>query len=89
METIYKENEISLMQDNKIVGKVIFILDKDELRLTQTIVNPEFRGQGIAGELMKLVVKEAKEKGLKIIPICSYAVSYFKKNNEYDYLLKN
>lgn len=89
METIFTENEIYLIENNKNVGKVVFIRDNDEIRITQTIVNPEFRGQGIAGKLMQLVVEKAKEKGLKIIPICSYAISYFAKNSQYSYLLKN
>ena len=38
--------------------------------------------------LMEKVINEAKEKGLKIIPVCSYAVSYFEKNPEYKELLK-
>ena len=36
---------------------------------------------------MEKVINEAKEKGLKIIPVCSYAVSYFEKNPEYKELL--
>lgn len=88
METIIKEDRIELIQEDKVVGKIGFVKDGNELTITHTIVNPLFRGQGIAKILMEKVINEAKEKGLKIIPVCSYAISYFEKNTEYKGLLK-
>lgn len=88
METIIKEDRIELIQEDKAVGKIEFVKDGNELTITHTVVNPLFRGQGIAKILMEKVINEAKEKGLKIIPVCSYAVSYFEKNTEYKGLLK-
>ncbi len=88
METTIKEDKIELIQEDKVVGKIEFIIDGNELTITHTIVNPLFRGQGIAKILMEKVIEMAKEKGLKIIPVCSYAVSYFEKNPEYKELLK-
>lgn len=88
METIIKEDRIELIQEDKVVGKIEFVKDGNELTITHTIVNPLFRGQGIAKILMEKVINEAKEKGLKIIPVCSYAVSYFEKNPKYKGLLK-
>lgn len=88
METIIKEDKIELIQEDKVVGKIEFVKDNNELTITHTIVNPLFRGQGIAKILMEKVIELSKEKGLKIIPVCSYAVSYFEKNKEYKELLK-
>lgn len=88
METIIKEDRIELIQEDKVVGKIEFIIEENELTITHTIVNPLFRGQGIAKILMEKAIEMAKEKGLKIIPVCSYATSYFEKNPEYKELLK-
>lgn len=88
METIIKDDKIELVQEDKVVGKIEFVKDGNELTITHTIVNPLFRGQGIAKILMEKVIELAKEKGYKIIPVCSYAISYFEKNKEYKELLK-
>lgn len=88
METIIKEDRIELIQEDKVVGKIEFVKDGNELTIAHTIVNSLFRGQGIAKILMEKVIELAKEKGLKIIPVCSYAVSYFQKCPEYKGLLK-
>lgn len=39
-----------------------------------TIVKPEFGGQGLAGELVKKLVEDAKKEGKKIKPTCSYVL---------------
>lgn len=52
-----------------------------------TFVHPGCSGRGIAGELLKAVVDYAAERGKKIIPSCSYAVTYFRRHKEQQGLL--
>jgi predicted GNAT family acetyltransferase len=41
------------------------------------------RGTGAAGRLMEGVLSIARERGLKVQPICSYAEAYMSRNPEY------
>lgn len=41
---------------------------------------PALRGSGAAGRLMEGVVAQAKADGLKIVPICGYAVAWLRKH---------
>lgn len=43
---------------------------------------PALRGTGAAGQLMQGVVRIARERGLKIRPICSYAAAWLQKHSE-------
>jgi uncharacterized protein len=43
-------------------------------------VPEELRGGGVAAKVMEGVVADAKVRGFKIIPICSYAASYLKRH---------
>lgn len=45
------------------------------------------RGKGAAGRLMEGVVETARARGLKIVPICGYAVAWFRKHPEHDSIL--
>ncbi len=40
------------------------------------------RGTGAAGRLMEGVVTHAREQNLKIVPLCGYAVAWFKRHPE-------
>ena len=44
---------------------------------------PALRGTGATGQLMEGVMAHAKQKNLKVFPICSYAVSWLRKHPEY------
>lgn len=56
-------------------GNNIIIID-------HTFTDPSLRGQGIAGKLMQKVIEMAREENLKVVPVCSYAVVYFKRHKE-------
>lgn len=53
------------------------------LGLMHTIVRPEFRGHGVAKALLDATVAYARENGVLIHAVCSYAVKEFRKP-EYD-----
>jgi len=50
--------------------------------ITHVYTNPDFRGQGLAGKLMDVVVEYMREKKLKAIATCSYANSWLQKNKD-------
>ena len=58
----------------KVVGNV--------MELIETYTPPEFRGKGIAALMVKEAIKYAREKGLRMKPVCSYAIYFFKKHKE-------
>lgn len=59
----------------------------DVLILPFVMTEPALRGRGAAGRLMQGVLESAREHGLKVTPICSYAVAYIQRHPEYHDLL--
>ncbi len=54
--------------------------DNKKMLLTHTFVAPEHRGQGIAAALVNDGLNYARQNGFEIVPVCSYVVSYLKRN---------
>ena len=52
-------------------------------------VSEDYRGQGIGRQLLDKVVEFAREKNLKIIPLCPYAKSVFDKEPSIADVLRN
>ncbi len=48
---------------------------------------PALRGKGTAGRLLEGVVAHARARKLKIVPVCGYAVSWFRRHPEHDDVL--
>lgn len=74
-----KENRYELDTDGHLSVADYYVSGKI-LTITHVGVPEALRGRGIAAEVMKGVVADAKERGLTIVPVCSYAAAYLKKN---------
>lgn len=57
------------------------------MTITHTGVPVSLGGRGIAGQLAKFALDEAKQQGWKVIPACSYVASWIEKHPEYQGLL--
>ena len=85
-------DEISIeFKDNKSVAFVVdseigvceFNVLDDKWVIVHTEVNSNYRGSGIAKKLLDRVVAEARNKNIKIIPKCEYAIKVMVGKNEY------
>lgn len=59
----------------------------DTLILPHVEAAQALRGSGAAGRLMQGVLGMARDKGLKVVPLCSYAAAFMKRHKEYEDLL--
>ncbi|WP_242676649.1 GNAT family N-acetyltransferase [Rhodococcus sp. ABRD24] len=48
-----------------------------------TVTNPDFRGQGLAGQVVKAALDATREQGFTIVPSCSYVAKYVESHPEY------
>ena len=82
-------SRIYIMDDlGKFVGDVKFpSIGEGKVMIASVYVDSAHRGQGMADILMKELVKQLEEKGLKAYVKCSYAKSWFEKHKEYEYLM--
>lgn len=48
-----------------------------------TLVPTEIGGRGVAGELVKALVADARAQGFKIVPQCSYVEVAFRRHPEW------
>ncbi|MCW2411095.1 MULTISPECIES: GNAT family N-acetyltransferase [unclassified Sphingobium] len=54
--------------------------DGDTLAITHTFTPPVLRGKGVAADLVAGLLDDARARGLKIRPVCSYVVTYFERH---------
>ncbi len=70
-------------------GFLRYRIESDTMHLLYVEVPPEARGHGVAGELSHAALEFAKERGLKVIPICSYVVAYLRRHPEYSEMVRD
>ncbi|NDP21736.1 MAG: N-acetyltransferase [Paludibacter sp.] len=70
--------------DAKQVGKMTFVFaGNDQIIIDHTEVNPENKGKGYGKKMVAKAVEFAREKNIKIIPLCSFAKNIFDKTPEF------
>lgn len=76
------ENRFETWVDENL-SKLDYIQDGKNFVITHVGVHPDLRGQGVAGKLVQVSLEYAREKSLRVIPMCSYAASYLRRHPEY------
>jgi predicted GNAT family acetyltransferase len=59
----------------------------DKIVFTHTLVPPELRGRGIAEQLVRPALADARAAGRKVVPACSYVAVFIQRHREYQDLL--
>jgi predicted GNAT family acetyltransferase len=76
------ENTFEVWIDGHL-SRLDYIQDGKNFVITHVGVHPEFRGQGLAGKIVDASLEYAKQNSLRVIPMCSYAAYYIRKNPQY------
>ena len=85
IEHIIEDETFNAKIDDKIVGELKYSIDeKSNMRINHTFVNRHMRSQGIAQKLTDFACEYAESKNMKIIPVCPYVVSLFRKFSKYE-----
>lgn len=67
-----------------VIGEIAYrLVDVKVWIIDRTYVDSRYQGQGLAKQLLNLVVEDARSEGRSIIPSCSYALAQFKRYPEY------
>jgi len=73
-------------------GQVVFADYRrkgDVLTILHVEAPPALRGTGAAGRFMQGVMDKVRAEGLKVMPVCSYAVAWLERHKEYQDLIEN
>ena len=65
------------------LSKLDYIQDGKNFVIAHVGVYPEYRNQGIAAKIVQTALEHAKKNSLRVIPMCSYAAAYIRRNPQY------
>jgi uncharacterized protein len=68
--------------DDRVVGLASYHVDGTTMTLPHTEVDPSVGGQGIGTALVAGVLAAARERGLTVLPYCSFVRHYIQQHPE-------
>ncbi|MEV6237482.1 GNAT family N-acetyltransferase [Lentzea sp. NPDC051838] len=71
--------------DGRVVGMIVYHVPKhgDRVTFSHTIVDPEYRGRGIATRLTKHALDDLRAQDLKLTNYCAFVADYIADHPEY------
>lgn len=69
---VVKNDKIEYLSNDTLIGEVLFQKETDYLVLTTAYIKDEYRGQGLASEMLEEVFSYLKENNIKVKIECSY-----------------
>jgi predicted GNAT family acetyltransferase len=76
-------------EDDKRAGMMTYSIAGPELIIIDhTEVEPEFNGKGVGKQMLYKIVEMARDKSIKIIPLCPFAAKMFQKLDDIKDVLK-
>ncbi|MDR6968104.1 putative GNAT family acetyltransferase [Flavobacterium arsenatis] len=93
MEIVLKEDEtkgaaIAIDNDTRAGMMTYSIAGSELIIIDHTDVDPKYSGKGVGKQMLYKIVEMAREKKIKIIPLCPFANSMFKKVEDINDVLK-
>jgi len=77
-------------QDDNILAEMTYTMaSPSKMIIEHTEVSDELRGKNVGYQLVSTVVEYARTHNIKIIPLCPYANSVFKRKPEFGDVLFN
>ena len=78
------EKQAAAYDGDKPIGECQYNVDRTgKWVIVHTGVRPEYNGRGIAKRLVECIIAAARERGIKILPVCSYAQRMISGKDEY------
>lgn len=82
-----RERIFALDEQGKLVAEVTFPVSEGVADIDHTFVDQSLRGQGVAGQLLDVAVRQIRMEGLRAKATCSYAAKWFKEHPDQSDLL--
>lgn len=71
-------------QDGNILAEMVYSMPlPNKMVIEHTEVSDELKGKHVGNQLVHTAVEYARTNGIKIVPLCTFASSVFKRKPEY------
>jgi predicted GNAT family acetyltransferase len=68
--------------DGELAGFIDYKLRGARIALVHTQVLPAFEGRGVAGDMVRFALDDARRRGLRVIATCPYVRAYVERHPE-------
>lgn len=76
------------MEDGTLASIADYRIVGDQVMMPHTVTALGYRGQGLAAEVVRAALDDARSRGLQVVPMCSFVVEFLDEHPEYQDVLR-
>jgi predicted GNAT family acetyltransferase len=77
------ESRYEIRVDGELAGFTEYVLHGSQADFVHTQIDDKFGGRGLASELIREALDDARERGWQVMPYCPFVRSFITKHTEY------
>ena len=78
-----QRSRFEVLVDDEVVGFVVYHEEDGRVAFPHTEVEPQYEGNGLGSELVRVALDTARSRGQQVLPYCRFVSSYIAKNPGY------
>ena len=82
-----QESRYEIRQDGELAGFTLYHRHPGVITFVHTEIDPRFEHHGLADQLIRSVLDQARENGLAVVPICPFVRAYIERHPDYQDLV--
>jgi uncharacterized protein len=81
------QHRYEIHHEGRLAGHLAWRDRAEVLELVHTEIDPAFEGRGLAGQLVRFALDDARGAGRRIQPSCTYVAAWIQRHPEYQDLV--
>src|SRR5947209_7855394 len=76
-----------VLRHGRLIGLAAYRRRPGRIAITHTEVEPSCSGRGFGSMLAEAALRDARERGERVVPLCPFIADYIRRHPEYEELL--
>ena len=81
------QRRYELLVDGELAGVETYVIHGETITFVHTEVFDAYAGRGLASQLIRHVLDDARVRGLRVVPRCPLVAAYIQRHPEYQDLV--
>jgi predicted GNAT family acetyltransferase len=78
-----ERSRFEIRVDGEVAGFAEYRRRPGLIAFIHTLIDPRFEGQGLASQLVRTALSEARSQGLSVLPFCPFVRAYIAGHTQY------
>jgi predicted GNAT family acetyltransferase len=83
VEDAPERERYEIFDGDALAGFTQYRTSEGLIAFMHTEIDPGFEGQGLASQLIRFVLEDARARGLEVLPFCPFVNGYIQRHDEW------